>query len=237
MRTTLAVVAALVVAASFAASASAARKNLWYDPKVDAVASDIAGTSVRVDGEDDWSEWAYLVSPEDPYAVLGFTAPFVAPSSLLYHRIFITPALWPTLAGAVDNAPQLSQESPDDLYKVAVAILTLTHEAYHIKLLSGDENRVNACALQALPAVLTRDFGVPSNDTHTTTVPVTTRARVKQRLKVHGRWVTRYRWTTKTSYATTATTSPNATFTALVADAQDFYKNAQPASYNTGTCF
>lgn len=78
--------------------------------------------------------------------MLGFTFAFAPPSSAVYHRIFITPALWPTLQNAVEYGPQNSQSS---LYGTAVAILTMTHEAYHIRLVSGDENRVNACALQA----------------------------------------------------------------------------------------
>jgi hypothetical protein len=233
VKTTLAMIACTAVAAAFAANATAARKQLWYDPKVDAVASDVAGTSVRVDGEDDLAEWASFVTPDDPYAVLGFTFPFATPSSALYHRIFITPELWPTLRNAVEYGPQNSQSS---LYGTAVAIFTMTHEAYHIRLLSGDENRVNACALQAFPTVVTKEFGVPAADTRTSTVPVTKTVRVKYKARVHRRWVTRYRWKTVTTYTTTTSSVPNATYTSLVSAAHDFYSH-QDATYNTGTCW
>jgi hypothetical protein len=215
----------------FAPIAGAARKQLWYNPRVDAVASDVAGTSVRVDGEDDWTEWAGFVAPDDPYAVLGFTFPFAPSSSVLYHRIFISPSLWTTLDSAVDDGVQSGAP-----YDVAVAIMDMTHEAFHIRLVSGDEGRVNACALQAFPGVLTRDFGVPATDVQTTTVPVETRVRVKVRVKVGGHWAVRYHWKTKTSYQTSTTTVPNATYTTLVSDAQAFY-NSQPSPYSTGTCW
>jgi hypothetical protein len=233
LRRTLVFLAIAVVCASAAGTATAARKALWYDPKVDAVASDIAGVSVRVDGEDDWTEWAGFVAPEDPYAILGFTFPFEPPSSVLYHRIFITPDLWPTLSGAVETGIATSA----DLYKTGVAIFTMTHEAFHIRLVSGDEGRVNACALKAFPGVLQRDFGLAPTTTQTTSTPVTKRVRVKRRVWIRGHWVFRYRWVTKLTYQTTTTTGPNTTYDTLVADVQDFYTNHQPPPYNTGTCW
>jgi hypothetical protein len=233
MRRMLVFVAAVFAASVVCASAAAASKQLWYDPKVDAVASDVAGTSVRVDGEDDWSEWAAFVSPDDPYAVLGFTFAFVPSYSPLYHQIFVTPGLWPYLRDAVENGPAASQ----DAYKTSVAILTMIHEAYHIRLYSGDEGRVNACALRDFAAVLSRDFYLSPTTVVTSQTSVTTRVRVRRRVKVHGRWVNRYHWVYKTTYQTTSTTVPNAAYTTLVADANDFYRNQQGPPYNTGTCW
>jgi hypothetical protein len=40
-----------------------------------------------------------------------------------------------------------------------------------------------------------------------------------------------------TTYVTTTTTTPDPTFTEIVADVQDIYKNRQPPEYNTGTCW
>jgi hypothetical protein len=233
MRRMLVFVAAIFAAGVVCATAAAAQKQLWYDPKVDAVASDIAGTSVRVDGEDDWSEWASFVTPSDPYAVLGFTLLFVPSSSPLYHRIFITPAFWPYLRDAVEVGAGSSTSS----FKTAIAILTMIHEAYHIKLYSGDEGRVNACALQVFPSVLARNFGLSPTNIGTTQIPVTAKVRVKRRVKVHGHWVKRYRWLVKTTYETTSTTVPNEAYNTLVANANDFYHHYQSAPYNTGTCW
>jgi len=172
------VVAVLATAGVLAGPASAAAKQLWYDPNVDAVASDIAGTAVNVHGEDDLNEWGSFVTPDDPNTVLGFTFPFEPSSSVLFHQIFIAPVLWPALRGAVDSGPL---SSGSNIYTTAVAIFDVTHEALHIRLVSGDENRVNACALQIFPAVLTRDFHISATDTKKTTVPVTKTVRVKYR--------------------------------------------------------
>ena len=233
MRKLLVIAATVVAAGSLASVAGAAQKQLWYDPKVDSVASDVAGVPVRVDGEDDWSEWGSFVTPSDPYGVAGFTFPFASPSSVLYRRIFISPDYWPSLVDAANYGPKHST----NLYRTAAAIFVMTHEAYHIRLLSGDENRVNACALQAIPSVLTRNFGLSPTLTQSVSTPVTKTVRVKYRVKVRKRWVTRYRTKSVTTYVTTTTTSPDPTFTEIVADVQDIYKNHQPPQYNTGTCW
>lgn len=109
--------------------------------------------------------------------------------------------------------------------------MTLTHEAYHQRLVSGDEGRVNACALKAFPDVLTRDFGVQPTVTTTRSVP--SRVRVRYQTRYHHRWVYRYRW--QTTWHTLTNTAPNTAYKEYVADAQDFYSN-QPPPYNSGTC-
>src|SRR4029453_1503594 len=155
--------------------ASASSKQLSYNPRVDQIGSDIAGKSVHVVGEDDWNEWAsFLDADDDPSAVLGFTFPFAAPSSVLYHTIFINPDLWPTLLKAGVNGAEGSGSSR---YLTAVAIFSLTHEAYHQRLISGDEGRVNACALKAFPDVLARGFGVQPTVTKTERGPPQARVR------------------------------------------------------------
>jgi hypothetical protein len=230
-RRILSFITATAVALSFAATAQGASKQLWYNQRVDQIGSDIAGKSVHVVGEDDWNEWAsFLDADDDPSAVLGFTHPFAAPSSALYHTIFINPDLWPTLLNAAGSGAEGSRSSR---FTTTVAIFSLTHEAYHQRLISGDEGRVNACALKAFPEVLSRDFGV--QPTVTTTDNVSSQVRARYRVRYHNRWVYRYRW--KTVWHTVTNTSPNPVFQEYVADAQDFYSNYQPAPYNTGTCW
>jgi hypothetical protein len=180
-------------------------------------------------GEDDWSDWASFVPGEDPAAVLGFTFPFAPSSSSVYHTIFISPELWPTLSKAGISG---AESAGSNRYLTSIAIMSLTHEAYHQRLMSGDEGRVNACALKAFPDVLTRDFGV--QPTVATTRSVQSRVRVRYRARSHDRWVYRYRW--KTVWHTLASTAPNAAFQEYVADAKDFYSN-QPPPYNSGTCY
>jgi hypothetical protein len=229
------VISILIATLALADMASASGKQLWYHPKVDQIAADIAGFPIRVDGEDDWTEWASFVSPDDPYAVLGFTFLFAPPSSVLYHRVFVSPSMWNPLVKAALNGATATPAP--EVYTTAVSVLVLIHEVYHLKLYSGDEGRVNACALQAFPDVLTREFGVQTTVPITTTVSNQVRYRVKYRVRLHGHWVVRYHWKAKTVYRTIAGTAANPVYTTLLADAQDFYTNHQSAPYNTGTCY
>ena len=225
------IITTLALALSLAGTAGASGKQLWYHPRVDQIGSDIAGVSVRVNGEDDWTEWASFVSPDDPYAVLGFTFAFAPATSILYHQILVNPDMWrPLLAFAQSSSLTVAD------YTTAKSILTLTHEAFHHRLYSSDEGRVNACALKAFPDVLTREFGVAPTVTTATTEQVQTRVRVKYRVRSHGRWVVRYRWKVRVTYHEVLSTSSNPVFDVLVADAKDFYAR-QPAAYNTGTCW
>ena len=203
--------------------------QLWYHERVDQIGSDIAGTSVQVLGQDDWNAWASSLPGADPRSVLGFTYPFATSSSPYFHKIFINPDLWPTTWKAAASG---AEASGSNRYLTSVAIMTLTHEAYHQRLTSGDESRVNACALKAFPDVLTREFGV--RPTLTTTNSVPSRVRVRYRLRYHHRWVYRYRW--KTTWQTVTNTTPNPVFQEYVADATDFYSR-QPPPYNAGTCW
>jgi hypothetical protein len=226
---TISFIAASAAALVFAVTAQGSSKQLWYSARVDQIAGNIAGKSVQVLGEDDWNEWASFLPGEDPRAVLGFTYPLAGSSSVLYHKIFINPDLWPMLSNAAVSGAERSGSSR---YMTAVTIMSLTHEAYHQRLISLDESRVNACALKAFPEVLSRDFGVQPTVTTSNSVP--SRVRIRYRVRYHHRWVYRYRW--KTVWRSVTSTAPNSVFNEYVADAQDFYSH-QPPPYNAGTCW
>jgi hypothetical protein len=226
---TISFIAAGAAALVFAVTAQASSKQLWYSARVDQIAGNIAGKSVQVLGEDDWNEWASFLPGEDPRAVLGFTYPLADSSSVLYHKIFINPDLWPMLSNAAVSGAERSGSSR---YMTAVAIMSLTHEAYHQRLISLDESRVNACALKAFPEVLSREFGV--QPTVTTSNRVSSQVRIRYRVRSHHKWVYRYRW--KTVWRSVTSTAPNSVFNEYVADAQDFYSH-QPPPYNAGTCW
>lgn len=226
---TISFIAAGAAALVFAVTAQATSKQLWYSARVDQIAGNIAGKSVQVLGEDDWNEWASFLPGEDPRAVLGFTYPLADSSSVLYHKIFINPDLWPTLSNAAVSGAERSGSSR---YMTAVAIMSLTHEAYHQRLISLDESRVNACALKAFPEVLSREFGVQPTVTTSNRVP--SQVRIRYRVRYHHKWVNRYRW--KTVWRSVTSTAPNSVFNEYVADAQDFYSH-QPPPYNAGTCW
>jgi hypothetical protein len=226
---TISFIAASAAALVFAVTAQASSKQLWYSARVDQIAGNIAGKSVQVLGEDDWNEWASFLPGEDPRAVLGFTYPLAGSSSVLYHKIFINPDLWPMLSNAAVSGADRSGSSR---YMTAVAIMSLTHEAYHQRLISLDESRVNACALKAFPEVLSREFGVQPTVTTSNSVP--SQVRIRYRVRYHHRWVYRYRW--KTVWRSVTSTAPNSVFNEYVADAQDFYSH-QPPPYNAGTCW
>jgi hypothetical protein len=221
------VIAAVVVVLAYAGSAQGSSKQFVSSPRVDQIASAVAGMSLEVLGEDDWGEWADLIYPDDP-RIMGFVSIYDPPSSPFYRRILVSPDYWAALEGAAINGPD---RSGFDRYTTAVAIFTLTHEAYHFRLLSADEGLVNACALRAFPDVLKTQFGLWPTTTRTGTRSV--RVRVRARVRVRRRWVTRYRW--KTSHRDVTTTVPNPAYTELVADVEDFYRR-QPPSYNSGAC-
>jgi hypothetical protein len=226
---TLSLVIATAAALAFTVNAQASSKQLSSSQRVDEIGSNIAGTSVQVLGEDDWNEWASFLPGVDSRVVLGVTYPFAPSSSVLFHKIFINPDLWPMLSQA---AVRGAEGSGSSRYMTAMAIMTLTHEACHQRLTSLDQSRVNACAIKAFPDVLSREFGV--QPTVTTVNKVPSQVRVRYRVRSHHRWVYRYRW--KTVWRTVTSTAPNAVFDEYVADAQDFYSH-QPPPYNAGTCW
>lgn len=198
--------------------------------------------------EDDPIEWATFFPPGvDSANVLGFVSLSYAP---LYHKIILAPAIYPAFASWFSTGTPQGNE-----YLFSVAVMSLIHESFHWRLMSGDESTVNACALKFFPYYVERDFSVPSTvsqtttqdvpTTTTTTVPVTHIKVTKHRVKVRGKWVTKTKRTKVTTYVTktqttyvsqTVTTAvPNPLFQTLVADAADFYAH-QPPPYNAGTC-
>jgi hypothetical protein len=238
-----------LVAAVVPASASAAGKQLWTSDALNSVANDVAGTTdMTVWSEDDPTEWAGFFPPgTDSENVLGFVALEYPP---LYHEIFLDPYVYSTFGSWFSTGTPQGNE-----FAFSVAALSLIHESFHWRLLSGDESTVNACALKYFPYYVAKDFGVPETVTQTTTevVPVTTTKSVpvvhlkvvKRRVKVHGKWVLRTKRTKFTTYTIETTTSyesrpvtstvANPLFQTLVADAASFYTQ-QPPPYNAGTC-
>jgi hypothetical protein len=238
-----------LVAAVVPASASAAGKQLWTSDALNGIANDVAGTTdMTVLSEDDPAEWAgFFPTGTDSENVLGFVALEYPP---LYHEIFLDPYVYSAFGSWLSTGTPQGNE-----YAFSIAALSLIHESFHWRLLSGDESTVNACALKYFPYYIEADFGVPETVTQTTTevVPVTTTTSmpvvhvkvVKRRLKVHGRWVVRTKRTTFTTYTIETTTRyqprqvastvANPLFQTLVADAASFYTQ-QPPPYNAGTC-
>ena len=247
---TLVSVVAVCAAVSFASTAGAANKKLWYADHVNAVASDVAGFPLEADMEDNWSEWVneYAAGGGDPGAagnVLGFTATFASPGDyiwwnyganwiFLYHHVFLSPRVYGELMQIEQQG--ISNAASADLLGTTEGLLALVHESTHQGLHSRDENRVNACAVQELPDVLIRDYGLPATVTTTSSVPQQYRVLVTRRVRFHGRWVVRKRWVTHTRYLDVATTSPNPVLTNMINESL-WYRANQPPPYNTGTCW
>jgi hypothetical protein len=213
----------------------AVSKQLWSSEHYNAVASALAGFPIVADGEDDYNEWSWFLEGDDPTAVLGFTMVDIPSSSSFYHHIFLAPPIWSTLdkiaTGGIDSVSRAD---------AAEAILTLTHEAYHQRLDSGDESRVNACALRDFGSVLESQFNVPASTEQTVTTPVSTQHRVRLAVwrTVKGKHVRRfvYRLVPQTSYREQTVELANPIHDELVAAAQSFVAS-QPPPYNSGTCF
>jgi hypothetical protein len=215
--------------------AGAASKQLWHSSHYDTIASTLAGFPIVAVGEDDYNEWGSILYPDDPYAVLGFTAIDAPSTSPLYHAIFLAPPIWSTLtridSGGIDSVARAD---------TAMAILTLIHEAYHQRLYSGDESRVNACALRDFGSTIQSQFGVSPTVEETVTTPVVTTHKVRKAVwrTVNGKRVRRYvyKLVSTTTYRDDTVVSDNPTYGELVGAAQTFVAS-QPPPYNTGTCF
>jgi hypothetical protein len=268
------VTGAIVAALAAATTASAAdrdvakpdsvptSKSLWRTGIYDPIAQDISGyADMQADLEDDGNEWATFLPGETcKECVLGFTYPFVSPTSAVYHRFYLSPPVVLALAGTVPITATTPitpiwtrlQNGTQDPYKAAVAIMSFIHESYHNRLYSGDEGFVNACALRDFGYWLSKDFQIPQTTTTTVMVPqqqTTTKrvpyyARVKHQKRLTSgtvkTWYTRVlRYKTVTTTVSMRVpqqqTNPNPTWTTLVADAQSFYQS-QPYPYNAGTC-
>lgn len=234
MKFAVALVLAAVVA-SAATAASASTKTLQSDPRIDAIASGIAGFAMTVEGDDDQTDWDQLVASQNIncpncLAVNGFAFPFAQPGDWRYHADFLSPSAWSTLE-AIENAGITSV----DLYSAANAIFLLTHETYHHKLGSLDEGKVNACTLVAFPDVVSTYFDVPPTIEQTTTRTTTVLVRHVYYVRVHGRRVRRVRLVPRTVTTSTTGQVSNPTYIALTSDAQAIYAS-EPPPYSNGTC-
>ena len=204
-----------LVALAFAATAATASATLQHDPRLDAVATDVAGFPLTVYGEDDPAAWAADAAGGASSDPTGFTY-------LDRPVVYLSPPMWAALE-SVEGSGVTLPFSID----VPLAILTLIHESDHQRLHSADEGRVEACAIAAFPSVLSRDFGIPATVT-------TTRRRVvysRRRVKVHGRYVTRRVART----VSTSVPSANPIYALLVQEAQEIYAT-EPPPYSTGVC-
>ena len=112
--------------------------------------------------------------PDAPY-VLGAVS-FQPPPSPWYHTILISPLLYPVFGSWLSTGSPVGNEFP-----FAVAAMTLIHESFHWRLLSGDESTVNACALKYFPYYVARDFNVPPTITQTSTQTVPVKRRPESR--------------------------------------------------------
>ena len=215
--------------------AGAVSKQLWHSTHYDTVASTLAGFPIVAVGEDDYNEWGSILYGTDPYAVIGFTMIDAPASSPFYHAIFLAPPIWSTLT-QIDSVGIENVLRPN----ASMAILTLIHEAYHQRLYSRDESRVNACALRDFGSTIQSQFGVSPTVEETVTTPVVTSHRVRQAVwrTVKGKRVRRYvyRVVSKTTYRDDTVVSDNPTYVELVGSARTFVAS-QPPPYNTGTCF
>jgi hypothetical protein len=201
---------------------------LYSSTFLDGVVDGISGQPLTTVLEDDPVAWATTFA--DDLTVLGFVCfADTDPSDWCYHRVFLGPI--PTLTfikWAEGQAPTY--------WDAAVAIMTVTHESIHYQKASGDEGRVNACALQQFPAVIDTYFGI--HPTVTKTVAVAKRVWRKKRLRVrrHGRWVWVAKRVRKVVTVHVRQTVPNPDYVELVQASQDFYAS-QPPPYNSGTCY
>ena len=213
-------------------------KQLWHLTALDAAASEIAGFPVTVAASDNITEWNTLTGNDSnsEYEVAGFTYVYASPSALLfkpydggyysaYHTVFLNPTIYTAFH------TNLAQANP---YAAAEALLTLDHESQHQKLHSGDESRVNACALADLPR-FTAKWIVPTT-IQNVQVPQSYRVRVRYRAMVHGRSLWRSRYVTRVRYVTQPQTVANPAYTAVLDAAHDIYVHL-PAPYNAGTCW
>jgi hypothetical protein len=222
-------------------------KQIWHAGPLDPIASEIAGFPLQVMTSDNVTEWNAIVGNQGPYSVLGFTAPDALPSSWIYnphdgrgYYVYRTVWLNPEIDATFRSILTSGINESSNAYSVAKALMTLDHEAQHQRLHSGDEGRVNACALADLPRLLNTRFNVPSTTTVTvpSDVPYQEKVKVKYRVKVKKRWVYRYRYKyvdrIRTEYVQQTVANP--TFTRVM-DAAMWFRANQPAPYSTGTCY
>jgi hypothetical protein len=203
---------------------------LWGSTFLDGLVDGLSGWPLTTVLEDDPSEW-YTLFGLDPSTVGGFVCITDAdPANWCYHRVFLGPIPTTTFISWLNY-----NQSPT-YWDAAVAIMVVTHEATHYRLFSADEGRVNACALQEFPGVITQYFQIAPTTTKTVPVKKTVwrwkwawvhRHGKRVKVRKHVRHVvTRYE----------QRTFQNPDYVNLIAASIAFYRS-QPPPYNTGTCY
>ena len=201
---------------------------LYSSAFLDQVVDGISGSPLTAVLENDPVEWTTAYGND--VTVLGFVClNDTEPNDWCYHRVFLGPV--PTLTFINWSAGQ----TPTYL-DAAVAIMTVTHESIHYQKNSGDEGRVNACALQQFPGVIDRYFGIHPTVTKTVAVKKGVRRKTRVRVRRHGRWVWFVKRLRHVVTVHVQRTVPNPDYVNLVQASQAFYAS-QPPPYNSGTCF
>ena len=204
-------------------------QSLYSSTFLDSVESGISGWTLTTTLEDDPAEWLALFGVDTNVA--GFVCiTVVDPNDPCYHRVFLGPVPTATFLTWLNN------QQPVTYWDAAVAVMTVTHEANHYKLYSGDEGRVNACALQQFPGVLSTYFGI--YPTITKTVPVKKVVWKKKWVWVrrHGKRVRVRKRVRRVITVYVQKMFANPDYTNLVAASQAVY-HSQPPPYSTGTCY
>lgn len=162
----LIVLFALVLAT--AATASAAPAGNWPEPKLDAVASQVAGKQVAVWCEENWGDWIHAGDSvsEDWSYVDGFT--FIGRPT-----VYLAPSVCETLHALV----RLPGAGDVGLYHAALAIHVLVHEAVHQRGIAN-EGDTDCTALALLGDVAVRHFGFTAKEREPYTVTTTRRVKV-----------------------------------------------------------
>lgn len=148
----LALLAALVAALCFAASASAGD---WSDARLDVIATAVAGVPTHVYCENDFAEWDSIsvnIVHSLPEALYGFTYPTVSTAN-----VYMQPHICQSLHVALTYGPE-----EVGAYWFSLAAHVLDHEAMHKRLRSFDEGLVDCSALSTDPQVLRDYWHIPA---------------------------------------------------------------------------
>lgn len=154
----------LLSLASFLLYSGSAGAGNYADPRLDAVASEVAGKPVQVWCETSIIDWVTIGAGN--YS--GFT--FIG-----IPIVYIAPRQCETLHAL------LSRENIGSYY-AASAILTLAHEAVHQRGVLN-EGETDCLALPLVPTLAVKHFGIPA------TVTVNTVVRSLRLLRVKTKWV------------------------------------------------
>ena len=153
--------------------AEAVNKQLWHSTHYDTVASTLAGFPIVAVGEDDYNEWGSFLWNRPLRGARFHDGLRAFVESLL-------PSDFPRAADLVDAQQDRLRRDRERLSgRRFDGDLTLIHEAYHQRLYSGDESRVNACALRDFGSTIQSQFGVSPTVEETVTTPVVTSHRVR----------------------------------------------------------